>query len=96
MGEIKLSAFADEYAGSFDAQLSVLERFGIGNIEFRHVNGKNISVLSPEEVKEAKKKMDAVGIHASAIGSPIGKIKLDDNIDAHLEKAKNVFATQRF
>ena len=91
MGNLKLSAFADEYADSFDEQLRALTQFGIGNIEIRHVNGKNISVLSKKEVKEAKKKMDAVGIQASAIASPIGKIRLDDDMNAHLETAKHIF-----
>lgn len=91
MGDWKLSAFADEYADSFDEQLRALTQFGIGNMEIRHVDGKNISVLSEEEVKEAKKKMDAVGIRASAIASPIGKIRLDEDMDAHLETAKHIF-----
>ena len=91
MGNLKLSAFADEYADSFDEQLRALTQFGIDNIEIRHVTGKNISVLSKKEVKEAKKKMDAVGIQASAIASPIGKIRLDDDMNAHLETAKHIF-----
>lgn len=91
MSDFKLSAFADEYADSFEEQLQALEQFDIGNLELRHLNGKNISVLSKKEVEEAKKKMDALGIKASAIGSPIGKIKLNDNMDAHLETAKHIF-----
>ncbi len=91
MSDFQLSAFADEYADSFEEQLSALGQFGIRNLEIRFLNGKNISVLSKKEVEEAKRKMDAVGIKASAIGSPLGKIKLDGSLDAHLETAKHIF-----
>lgn len=91
MSNFQLSAFADEYADSFEEQLHALTRFGIRNIELRHLNKKNISVLSRGEVKEAKRMLDAFGIKVSAIGSPIGKIKLDDDMDAHLETAKHIF-----
>ena len=93
MSNFKLSAFADEYADSFDEQLSALNRFGISHIELRHLDGINISLLPTEQIIEAKKKMDTYGIRASAIGSPLGKIKLDADINAHLETAKRVFET---
>lgn len=91
MGKIILSAFADEYADSFEEQLQGLCRLGISHIEMRHVNKKNISVLTKEEVLEAKELLDTYGIKVSAIGSPLGKIKLDGDIDGHLETAKRVF-----
>lgn len=91
MSLIKLSAFADEYADSFAEQLTALNEFGIHYIEIRHVDKKNISVLSPEEVKTAKKLLDEHGVRASAIGSPLGKIRLDEDMDAHMEMAKQVF-----
>lgn len=93
MCKFKLSAFSDEYADSFDEQLEAMSRFGIGYIELRGVDGRNISLLDIAEVKEARHKMDAFGIKASAIGSPLGKIKLDADIDAHLETARRVFET---
>lgn len=91
MSKMLLSAFADEYADSTLDQLQALRDFGIGHIEVRHLNGKNISVLTTDEVKEAKRMLDHHGIRASAIGSPIGKVKLDSDLDAHLETAKGVF-----
>ncbi|MBE6550453.1 MAG: sugar phosphate isomerase/epimerase [Ruminococcaceae bacterium] len=91
MSNFKLSAFADEYAAPFEEQLRALRRFGIGNIELRHLNGKNISVLTKDETVEAKKKLDAFGIKASAIGSPLGKIQLDGDMTAHIETARHIF-----
>ena len=91
MISLKISAFADEYADSFEEQLTALNEFEIENIEIRFLNGKNISVLKRNEATEAKKKLDAFGINVSAIGSPIGKIQLDGDINDHLETAKRIF-----
>lgn len=93
MGNLILSAFSDEYATSFDEQLAAMCRLGIGQIELRHLDGKNISVLSKAEVLEAKQKLDSVGIGVSAIGSPLGKITLDADLDAHMKLAESVFET---
>lgn len=88
-----LSAFADEYSENFEAQLSYLNSEGIGYLEIRGVNGKNVSVLTENEVLQCKKSLDYHGIKVSSIGSPLGKIKLCDDFDAHLETAKRVFET---
>ena len=93
MGKIILSAFADEYDSSFEEQLKGLVSLGIGNVEIRGVDGKNVSTLTKSEVKEVKSKLNHYGIGASAIGSPIGKVKLDDDLDAHLDMSKRVFET---
>lgn len=91
MGKLILSAFADEFSPKFDKQLEGMKEFGIDYIEVRGVDGKNISELTFPEVKEIKKKADAFDIGFSAVGSPIGKIKLDGDVDAHFEMAKRVF-----
>ncbi len=91
MANIILSAFADEYADNFEEQLCGLKKLGISHIEIRHVNKKNISALTKTEVLEVKELLDRYSIKVSAIGSPLGKIKLDGDIDEHLETAKRVF-----
>ena len=91
MKRIMLSAFADEYAKMFDDQLEGLHRFGIESIEVRNVDGKNISLLSKDEIKEAKRKLDRFKTGVSAIGSPIGKIALDGDMDAHFKMAEHIF-----
>ena len=91
MAKIIISAFADEYSDNFEEQLQGLGKLGITHIEIRHVNKKNISVLTKEEVLEVKELLDKYGIKVSAIGSPLGKIKLDGDIDGHIETAKRVF-----
>ena len=93
MGKYLLSAFADEYSSSFDMQLAMLAEQGVSYIEPRFVDGKNISSLEAIEVAEIKKKLDAHGIGVSSIGSPLGKIKLTDDFDAHIEMTKRTCET---
>ena len=92
MADLKLSAFSDEYADGFSDQLSAMKALGIGHIELRHANGKNVSVLTESEIGEIGKQLAYAGIDVSAIGSPLGKITLDGDMDAHLETAKRIFA----
>lgn len=88
-----LSAFADEYADNLIEQCQELNNLGISYMEMRGVNGKNVSVLSKTEVREAKKVLADYGVKVSSIGSPLGKIKLDGDLDGHLETAKRVLET---
>ena len=93
MAKLTLSAFSDEYAESFLEQVKALNNFGINYMEIRGVDGKNVSTLTAQEVKDAKSKLDDYGIKVSSIGSPLGKIKLDGDMASHLETAKRVFET---
>ena len=93
MAKLTLSAFSDEYADSLQQQCQALNSFGIEYMEMRGVNGKNVSTLSKEEVLEAKETLCNYGIKVSSIGSPLGKIKLDEDMSAHLDQAKRVFET---
>ena len=91
MSNVILSAFADEYAAELEGQIEVLTKYGFKYLEVRHVDGQNISTMSDDEVKALKAKLDAAGIKVSAIGSPLGKIKTDADMDKEMERAKRVF-----
>ena len=93
MANLQLSAFSDEYADGLEEQCKALNGFGIQYMEMRGVNGKNVSVLTKSEICEAKNVLRDYGIQVSSIGSPLGKIKLDGDIDGHIETAKRVFET---
>ena len=81
----KISGFSDEIASDIDTQFSVLCKLGIKYFEPRGINGKNISKIDDNELLMLKAKMAEYGIKASSIGSPIGKIKLTDDFEAHFE-----------
>ena len=89
MAKFVLSAFADEYSPVFDEQLEGLKKNGVKFMEIRGVDGKNISTLTEEEMLAAKAKLDAAGIGVSSIGSPVGKIKVTDDFDAHIKVLEN-------
>ena len=83
MAKFILSAFADEISPVFDEQLESLKKLGINMIELRGVDGKSFTELTDNEVDAVKEKLDNAGITLSSLGSPIGKIKVDGDIDAH-------------
>ncbi len=86
----KISGFADEIAEDVDTQFQVLKKLDIRYFEPRGIDGKNIAELSDEEVSALKEKMGRCGIKASSIGSPIGKIRLDEDFEAHFRKFQRV------
>ncbi|MBR4173211.1 MAG: sugar phosphate isomerase/epimerase [Clostridia bacterium] len=88
----KISGFSDEIDRSIVTQFTVLKKLGIGYFEPRGIDGKNISVITDEEVKALKENMKKYGIKASSIGSPIGKIDIADAFDGHFEIFKRVVA----
>ena len=87
---IKLAAFADESDPSFEGQISALKRNGIGYIELRGLDGVNVSNITEEDAKVYAARLKEAGIKVWSIGSPIGKIKITDDLDAHLEKLEHV------
>lgn len=93
MANILLSAFSDEYAKDFEEQLSAMTRFGISHIELRFIDGENVSLLSDEKRIAVRNALDRHGITVSAIGSPLGKIRLSDDMEAHIHTARRVFET---
>ena len=81
----RFSGFADEISSDTTLQFEVLNKLGIKYFEPRGIDGKNISELTLDEAKKLKEKMDTFGIKASSIGSPVGKIYLSDDFDAHFK-----------
>lgn len=83
-----ISAFSDEYSPSLFGQLEGLKKHGIGFMEIRGVDGKNISELTSNEAREIRNKLDEGGVRVSSIGSPFGKINIKDHFAPHLENMK--------
>ncbi|MGN0563375.1 MAG: sugar phosphate isomerase/epimerase family protein [Candidatus Heritagella sp.] len=93
LNRIRFSGFSDEISPVFSEQLRVLQKLGIGYLEIRGVDGKNVDSLMPEEVRSAREKLKEAGIQVSAIGSPIGKIGIGDDFAAHFEVFRRVVET---
>ncbi len=93
----KLSAFADEATYEFAGQVDFLIKQGVNYIEPRFFDGQeNIMNLNDSQLKEAKKILDDNNVEVSAIGSPIGKVKLDEPFEDHLEKVKHAIELAEF
>jgi len=95
MIQYNLTGFSDEIAEDIKTQFEVLNKLGICYFEPRGINGKNISALSDEEVLALKEQMKAYGIKVSSIGSPIGKVKLADDFEAHFTLFQRVVKTAK-
>lgn len=85
-----ISGFSDEISPVVTEQFEHLNKLGIEYFEPRGIDEKNISEMNDEDVKVLKEKMKKYGIKVSSIGSPIGKIKITDDFEAHLELLKRM------
>lgn len=95
MKKLCLSGFSDEISPVFDRQLAAVREFGLSHIELRGADGVNVSDFSPEKLREIKEKLQNAGISVSSIGSPIGKISIEDDFPAHMEKLKRTLEIQK-
>lgn len=86
---IQLSAFADECSSSFAGQIDALRRNNIPYIEIRNVDGVNVSRLSEQAAAEYSRQLQQAGIQVWSIGSPLGKIKITDDFEPHLELTRH-------
>jgi sugar phosphate isomerase/epimerase len=81
-----LSAFADEIDPDPQVQVDVLRQCGVRHIEFRSIHKTNVLNLTDHQIDEFKSLLDRNGFKLSAIGSPIGKIRIDEPFQPHLDK----------
>jgi sugar phosphate isomerase/epimerase len=83
---IRISAFADEISQRPIEQLEVLSHHGIKFIEFRAIHGTNVLDLTDAQHAEFRDLLGSRGFGLSAIGSPIGKIRITESFDEHLQR----------
>lgn len=81
-----LSAFADEISPDPQEQIDVLRSCGINHIELRSILKTNVLDLTDLQVQELKGLLDKNNFKLSAIGSPIGKVKIDTPFEPHLKR----------
>ncbi len=93
---IRISAFADEISQDPVEQIDVLTRHGIKAIEFRAIHGTNVLDLTDAQHDEFRRMLDAHGFQLSAIGSPIGKIRITDPFEEHLDRFERAMHLAEF
>lgn len=85
MAKFYISAFADEASEDLALQIEALKRNGLRFIEPRNADG-NIVKKTDEEIEVIAKTLREAGISVSSLGSPIGKVNIDEPFEEHLEK----------
>jgi sugar phosphate isomerase/epimerase len=93
---IRLSAFADEISQDPLEQIEVLSQHGIRHIEFRAIHGTNVLDLTDAQHEEFRALLHARGFGLSALGSPVGKIKITDPFEPHMERFARALELAKF
>lgn len=91
--KFKLAAFADEADENLDKQIRAMTENGIEYLEIRGVDGENVSDIPTDKAREIRRRMEANGLAVWSVGSPFGKIGIEDNFAPHLEKFKRQIET---
>lgn len=85
---LRLAAFADEISPDLDVQIATCRKHGITHIELRGVAGKNVLDFDKSMRADIKRKLADNGLSVISIGSPIGKVKLNDPYEPHFDRFK--------
>ncbi len=85
---IKLAAFADEISPNLDEQIRVCKDNAVTHFELRGVNGLNVLDFPKDLLAEIKRKLSDNGMGVASIGSPIGKVKINDSWEKHFDRFK--------
>ena len=90
MKKFLFSGFTDEFAPEFDRQVAAAKDFAMDMIELRGADGINVGAMTVDQVKGYAEKLQDAGLGVSAVGSPLGKVKLDSDMDAHMEQVRKI------
>jgi sugar phosphate isomerase/epimerase len=85
-----LTGLGDEIDPEIEVQLETLRELDISHLELRGVWGKNVSLLSDQEVERIGLALAHHGMRVSAIASPIGKIGILDDFAPHLATFRRI------
>ena len=84
-----LSGFVDEISDDFTEQCKVAAGLGLRYVEVRSAWGTNILDLDDSQLATVRETLDGYGLKVSSIGSPIGKISIDDEFPPHLKRMQH-------
>lgn len=86
--KFQLAAFADEADSKLSGQITAMTENGISYLEIRGVDGENIADISAQKAREIRMQLDASSLKVWSLGSPFGKIGIEDDFAPHLETFK--------
>ena len=83
---MRIFAFSDEAASGLDGQIAAMKRNGLDGTEIRGVDGQSVTSLTVKKASEVLRRLKDNGLTVWSVGSPIGKIRLDEGgFDRHLD-----------
>ena len=84
-----LSGFADEISPDLETQCMVATGLGLRFVEVRSAWDTNVLDLDDEQLDRVERLLRRYDLRVSSIGSPIGKISVDEDFDAHLARMRH-------
>jgi sugar phosphate isomerase/epimerase len=84
-----LSGFIDEISDDFSLQCKIASGLGLRYVEVRSAWGSNILDLDAGQLSKLQETLAEYELKVSSIGSPIGKIFIDDEFPPHLERMQH-------
>jgi sugar phosphate isomerase/epimerase len=91
-----LSGFVDEISPDFTEQCQVAADLGLKYVEVRSAWDVNILDLKPEQLAAMKETLASHRLQVSSIGSPIGKIFIDEAFAPHLDRMRHAADVAHF
>jgi sugar phosphate isomerase/epimerase len=91
-----LSGFVDEISSDFTEQCRVASGLGLTHVELRSAWGVNILDLDAEQLATMRETLADYGLDVSSIGSPIGKIFIDEPFPPHLQRMRHAAEVAHF
>ena len=93
---VVLTGFADEIGPDPQLQIDTLSAVDVRFLELRAVGGKGVLDLDADEAAAFKRALDAADIGVSSIGSPIGKVQVRSDLDAHFTRFRIAVESAQF
>ena len=84
-----LSGFSDEISPDPREQCEVASGLGLRYLEIRSAGNVNILDLDADQLATLQQTLDEFGLSVSSIGSPIGKIGIDEDFEPHLDRMRH-------
>jgi sugar phosphate isomerase/epimerase len=91
-----LSGFVDEISSDFTEQCRVASGLGLRYVELRSAWDVNILDLKPEQLTVMLQTLAEHDLKVSSIGSPIGKIFIDEPFPPHLQRMRHAAEVAHF
>ncbi|MDY7010456.1 MAG: TIM barrel protein [Planctomycetota bacterium] len=86
---VTFSAFADEIAPDLATQMEVCAANGVRCIDVRGIDEVNVSKFTAASARRYAEQLAGGGFTVPCIGSPIGKIRIDESFGPHLDLLKH-------